>query len=203
MVTVGPSASNERGGPGDTVENTLRSLLARRLKIRPDQVPLTTRFADLGVDSQSAAELTAELASALGRPLAPTLLWQHPTPETLLARLSGPAQGGASSAAVPDPVFDTLPHEPVAIVGVACRFPGAADPEQFWKLLVDGIDAVSDPPLDRPGRGIGPHGFRKGGFLPGIELFDPGFFAISPREAAQLDPQQRSPPTAPPATTPA
>jgi myxalamid-type polyketide synthase MxaE and MxaD len=90
--------------------------------------------------------------------------------------------------------------EPVAIIGSGCRFPGAKNPEEFWQLLRDGRDAISEVPADRwdvdtfydpdpatPGK----MNTRWGGFLEGVDQFDAGFFAISPREAARMDPQQR------------
>lgn len=82
-------------------------------------------------------------------------------------------------------------REPIAIVGMACRLPGAADLEQYWELLRTGRDAVGAAPEGRfsvpDGLGVA----REGGFLPGLDLFDPAFFGISPREAAFVDPQQR------------
>jgi acyl transferase domain-containing protein len=91
--------------------------------------------------------------------------------------------------------------EPIAIVGIACRFPGKAnDPDSFWRLLSDGVDAVREIPPDRwsiasyydeaPGT-PGKTNSRWGGFIEGIDRFDAGFFGISPREAAFMDPQQR------------
>jgi acyl transferase domain-containing protein len=91
--------------------------------------------------------------------------------------------------------------EPIAIVGVGCRFPGEAnDLESFWQILRDGVDTITDIPSDRwniddyydsdpdtPGK-IYTH---TGGFLNQIDQFDPQFFGISPREARSLDPQQR------------
>ncbi|MEO1132051.1 MAG: beta-ketoacyl synthase N-terminal-like domain-containing protein [Cyanobacteria bacterium J06639_1] len=92
-------------------------------------------------------------------------------------------------------------YEPLAIVGMACRYPGGADrPEAFWQLLHDGEDAIADVPADRwdaealydpdpdaPGK----IATRKGGFLDDIDRFDAQFFGISAREARSLDPQQR------------
>ncbi len=91
--------------------------------------------------------------------------------------------------------------EPVAIVGIGCRFPGGADdPEGFWRLLDRGGDAVREVPADRwdlatyfdpdpeaPGR----MSTRHGAFLDHVDQFDPGFFEISPHEARRMDPQQR------------
>ncbi|OWV01456.1 hypothetical protein B5D80_26645, partial [Micromonospora wenchangensis] len=79
-------------------------------------------------------------------------------------------------------------EEPVAVVGLSCRLPGAGDPEAFWALLRDGTDAVTAPPPDRRVPG---HRVRRGGFVDAVDLFDPEFFGISAREAAAMDPQQR------------
>ena len=91
--------------------------------------------------------------------------------------------------------------EPVAIVGMACRFPaGADDPEAFWCLLRDGVDAITEVPQDRWYGGdiydpdptaSGKLYTRHGGFVSGVDLFDADFFGIAPREAISMDPQQR------------
>jgi myxalamid-type polyketide synthase MxaB len=90
--------------------------------------------------------------------------------------------------------------EPIAIIGIACRFPGADGPAAFWRLLCDGrdvtrevppgrwdADALYDPDPAAPGKAV----TRRGGFLDAVDLFDPLFFRISPREAVRMDPQQR------------
>ena len=93
------------------------------------------------------------------------------------------------------------PNEAIAIIGVGCRFPGGVnDTEALWKLLVDGREAVSEVPPDRwsveryydsePGI-AGKSIARRGGFVDGIDQFDPQFFGISPREAPYVDPQHR------------
>ncbi|MDQ3802883.1 MAG: type I polyketide synthase, partial [Acidobacteriota bacterium] len=95
---------------------------------------------------------------------------------------------------------DTLTTEPVAIVGIGCRFPGANGPEAFWRLLADGADAVTEVPPSRfdidafydPTPGTpGKIASRFGGFIDDIERFDGAFFGIAPREAEAMDPQQR------------
>ncbi|MGQ4806992.1 Mycocerosic acid synthase-like polyketide synthase [Candidatus Entotheonellaceae bacterium PAL068K] len=90
--------------------------------------------------------------------------------------------------------------EPIAIIGMGCRFPGAESPEEFWQLLCHGVDAITEVPADRldvdalydprPGTS-GKIVARQGGFLQRLDQFDPAFFGISPREAAYMDPQQR------------
>ena len=86
-------------------------------------------------------------------------------------------------------------NEPIAIVGMAGRFPGAADIESFWRLLMTRGDAIGPVPADRWGASAALEGDaavpRFGGFLDGIDEFDPTFFGISPREAEDIDPQHR------------
>jgi acyl transferase domain-containing protein/acyl carrier protein len=95
---------------------------------------------------------------------------------------------------------ETATVQPVAIIGMSCRYPGDANNlETFWKLLKDEVDAITEMPSDRldmdyfygPERQPGKIITREGGFLSGIEKFDPVFFGISPREATYMDPQQR------------
>ena len=87
--------------------------------------------------------------------------------------------------------------EPVAIVGMGCRFPGGvASPEDLWELVAGGADAIGPFPADRgwetgEGEPGGDSYARVGGFVAGVAGFDPGFFSISPREALAMDPQQR------------
>ena len=91
-------------------------------------------------------------------------------------------------------------NEPVAIVGLSCRFPQSPDLDAYWRLLDEGKDAVRDVPADRwdidayfdpdpdaPGKVY----MRQAGYLDGIDEFDAAFFGISPREAEYMDPQQR------------
>jgi hypothetical protein len=92
-------------------------------------------------------------------------------------------------------------HEPIAIVGMGCRFPGGAnDPDTYWRLLDTGVDAIREVPADRWTAAdcarLDPEAARRmpaqyGGFLDRIDTFDPHFFGIAPREAVTMDPQQR------------
>ena len=109
-----------------------------------------------------------------------------------------PTEPSISSSSLP---AAAISKEEIAIIGIGCRFPGAVnDAESYWKLLMEGREAVSEVPADRwnverfydpePGL-VGKIIAKRGGFLEGIDQFDPQFFGISPREAPYIDPQQR------------
>src|SRR5687768_6734582 len=97
--------------------------------------------------------------------------------------------------------LELLDVEPIAITGMSCRFPGgASNPESFWRLLENGVDAITEVPAtrwdaaalyDADPSAPGKMSTRYGGFLDQVDLFDCDFFGISPREAACMDPQQR------------
>ncbi|MEV7597135.1 type I polyketide synthase [Kitasatospora sp. NPDC089797] len=162
-------------------------------------------FRDLGFDSLTAIELRNRLTTATGLRLPATLVFDHPTPHALAAHLLDGLLGDADAPAVPATATAPVAGEPVAIVGMACRFPGGiASPEDLWRMLSEGRDGISGFPTDRgwdldalfgtgtgAGTGHGVSATRRGGFLTGLGEFDAGFFGISPREALAMDPQQR------------
>src|SRR5262249_7032207 len=159
----------------------------------PGDLDPRERFSRYGLDSAGATAWIAELAAELGRDLSPTLIWGYPSVEDLARYLeNGDRQTVAAPAASAPP---TSTAEPIAIVGMACRFPGAPNLAAYWKMLCDGVDATREIPADRwdrdawydpdpsqPGRRINT---RRGAFLDRIDGFDPLFFGISPREAAE------------------
>ncbi len=183
-----------------------------------DAVRSTQAFSALGFDSLTAVELRNRLAAATGLALPAAVLFDHPTPSALADRLladldlgldldlpdapSDIAGSARSVGAEAGRTADPGSGEPIAIVGMGCRFPGGvARPEDFWHLISEGIDAVGDwpsnrgwdteglydPDPDRPGTTY----TRQGGFLHDVPDFDAEFFGISPREALAMDPQQR------------
>lgn len=164
------------------------------LKIPAAEVPPDRPLRELGLDSALALEIRARLAARLGRPLPVSLLFDHPTAAALARHLAG--EPGATVRPTPARPAD----EPIAIVGLACRLPGADSPAAVWDLVARGGDAIAPVPADQwdadtlyhpdpdmPGRCT----TRHGGFIDGAFDFDPGFFGMSPREAAACDPQQR------------
>ncbi|MFI0425279.1 type I polyketide synthase, partial [Spongiactinospora sp. 9N601] len=161
-------------------------------------------FQDLGFDSLTAVELRNRLNTALDLRLPATLVFDHPTADALAAHLlermfDDVAQPAAEPASVP--VAQSV-DEPIAIVGMSCRYPGGVEsPDDLWRLVAEGREGISDFPDDR-GWDLAnlfdddpdSHGHsyvRSGGFLRNAGEFDAGFFGVSPREAVAMDPQQR------------
>ncbi|MET7370902.1 type I polyketide synthase, partial [Streptomyces sp. NPDC005566] len=148
-------------------------------------------FRDLGFDSLTAVEVRNRLQSVTGLRLPTTLVFDHPNPlvlaEFLLAELSGTEPGASSPTR---PVATAIgSDEPVAIVGMACRFPGGVTSAQsLWDLVESAGDAVGPFPTDR-GWPASIAGW--GAFLDDADQFDADLFGISPREALAMDPQQR------------
>nr|BCB14664.1 type I polyketide synthase [Streptomyces spiroverticillatus] len=169
----------------------------------PDVVDSARPFLELGFDSLAAVDLHARLVRATGLELPVTLAYDHPTPLELARFLRGRALGlapEAPAALIAESAGGE--DEPVAIVGIGCHYPGGIDsPEDFWRLLVDEREVLSefptdrgwdvpgmfDPDPDQPGKSY----VDRGGFLYDAPEFDADFFRISPREALAMDPQQR------------
>ncbi|QKV96312.1 SDR family NAD(P)-dependent oxidoreductase [Streptomyces sp. NA02950] len=160
-------------------------------------------FNELGFDSLSAVELRNRLTQSTGVRLPATLVFDHPTPvavaRLLVSQITVDSAGVRTRAARPRRVDA---GEPLAIVGMSCRFPGGvSSPEELWELVASGRDGMGPFPADRgwdlerlydpdPDQ-VGAVYTRAGGFVDRIGEFDADFFGISPREALATDPQQR------------
>jgi acyl transferase domain-containing protein/acyl carrier protein len=195
----------------DRLSAHIHSLVARILEVQPPaQVPRSVPLSELGFDSMMAVEFANLLGRSLGRQLPPSLPYNHPTiaaltehllplvlPSAVLAAREPPPDDGAmSGSGRTQPLEQRLAsvvqslNEPIAVIGMGCRFPGGAnDPQSFWALLTAGVHAVSQMPPERCNGEVPPE--RRGGFLSHIEDFDAAFFGITDPEAVAMDPQQR------------
>ncbi|HTZ16785.1 MAG TPA: type I polyketide synthase, partial [Mycobacterium sp.] len=187
------------------VVDYLRDTVAEITRVDAAEIREEAGFFNLGMDSLMAVEMVTRLTRAVGKELPATLAMDYPRITDVADYLLGDvlaisAKAPADGAAQPVSAVTTRSDEPIAIVALACRFPGAPDPDAYWELLSGGVDAIREIPDDRfdvdeyydpdpeaPGKIY----TRYGGFLDKIDGFDPEFFGISPREAVWMDPQQR------------
>ncbi len=168
-----------------------------------DAIDPGTPFTELGFDSLGGVEFRNKVTAATGVQLPSTLVFDYPTPAAVAGFLRTRVDG--SAPARPRPASTSArakADEPIAIVGMSCRYPGGAEsPDQLWDLIAGRVDAITPIPGDRgwdvehlydtdPGK-PGKIYAREGGFLHAAGDFDAAFFGIGPREAAAMDPQQR------------
>jgi len=183
----------------------VQEVAAAILGCPPDEIEAERGFFEQGLDSLNVVELRNRLQGDLGRAISTTLPFDFPTPSALAAWLlrqlgltpSEPVAAPAIRPAEPNPSG----ADAIAIIGMGCRMPGGVHgPDDFWMLLRDGVDAISQVPPDRWDADAYYHPdpdhagtilTRYGGFLEFIDGFDAEFFGIAPREALQIDPQQR------------
>ncbi|MFI1622557.1 beta-ketoacyl synthase N-terminal-like domain-containing protein, partial [Streptomyces lydicus] len=215
-------AERVAAAPREDAERLLREVVRVQVAVvlghdSADTVKMESRFKELGCDSLMAVELCSRLGDATGQRLPASLTFDHPTPNAVVSHLLAEMRRGQD----PEPVTETAAgdtvvtqvsagseaddpaeDDPIAIVSMACRFPGGiASPEDLWRLVAEGGDAISVFPADRgwdvealydaDPEHSGTSYVREGGFLHEAAEFDPAFFGISPREALAMDPQQR------------
>jgi acyl transferase domain-containing protein/NADPH:quinone reductase-like Zn-dependent oxidoreductase/NADP-dependent 3-hydroxy acid dehydrogenase YdfG/acyl carrier protein len=197
-------AKHSRTGPGPTASllGLVREMAAEVVLGHSSGEAVEPRltFKELGFDSLAAVSLCEALSSATGLRVPATAVIDHPTPLALAAHLGALREGSLAPSSPGRP--SRFLGEPIAIVGMSCRYPGGVEsPQDLWDLLLAGTDAVSPFPEDRgwdlehlydpdPDH-LGTSYTHHGGFLQAPGDFDAEFFGISPREALAMDPQQR------------
>ncbi|WP_158104500.1 beta-ketoacyl synthase N-terminal-like domain-containing protein [Amycolatopsis kentuckyensis] len=186
--------------PADEIETRVRQYVARHAGRPVEEIDLGRPLTDHGLGSVHAAALAADLSDWLGTEVPATFAWDH---ESLSDAVRALATGAAPSRAPARARTGTAATtEPIAVVGVGCRFPGTAagtGADGFWDLLAGGgsgvgempagrwdVDSLFSPEVGSPGKVY----TRHGGFVDGAGSFDRDLFGVSPREAASMDPQQ-------------
>ncbi|MCP4385872.1 MAG: SDR family NAD(P)-dependent oxidoreductase, partial [Hyphomicrobiales bacterium] len=173
--------------------------VAAILKLAPAAVDPLRGFFDLGMDSLMAVALRQRLERDFSRSLPATLAMDYPNPKALADHILEHVYGKMATRPAA-PAASSASDDTIAIIGMACRFPGSSDADRFWSVLESGTDAIIEVPPERfdiddwydpdPGK-PGKIYTRRAGFVDRIEEFDPAYFRISPVEAASMDPQQR------------
>jgi acyl transferase domain-containing protein/thioesterase domain-containing protein/acyl carrier protein len=210
--TADPSQSGRDAAgtpqPHQIIRSWLIQWLADTLGMPASDIDPAQPFDNYGLLSRDAVGLSGDLEDLLGCKLAPTIVWEYPSIDRLSRYLTDVATNPGLAGQSPHSTasFDTSanvstkPVTEIAIVGIGCRFPGAASVPEFWSLLREGKEAVTEVPKSRwdidayydPKTGTpGKMNTRWGGFLEDVSVFDASFFGISPREAVSMDPQQR------------
>ncbi|MFD4561895.1 beta-ketoacyl synthase N-terminal-like domain-containing protein, partial [Streptomyces sp. NPDC058469] len=203
--TTASAALRERlSAASDAVLDLVLEVTSRTLDVPVPELDPDVPFNAQGLTSLGGVLLRDRLGTATGLTLPATLVFDHPTPTAVAALVRDALHGGTrpGPARTSGDGHHAEPGEPIAVVAMACRYPGGVEsPEDLWQLVADGTDATSDFPTDRgwnvadlydpdPDR-LGKSVTRRGGFLDRAADFDAAFFSMSPREALATDPQQR------------
>ncbi len=190
-----PALANEYVAPQSAREEALATLWSRLLQVSP--VGVTDNFFSLGGNSLLAVRMAARLKELEGREVPVLKVFEHPTIRGLVEALNDDGAKGSLERQLARTRLAREEREAVAIVGMACRYPGANDVETLWRVLTEGKETISffkdaelDPNLPREVV-KDPRYVKARGVLKNVDQFDAGFFGISPKEAAVMDPQAR------------
>ena len=219
QAPAAPVAPARSPVPKDDPVGAARSVVADVLAVAFEEVDPDAPFATLGIDLVQAGEIAYRLNRTHGNGLRARALLEAGTIRRLVSRAPLVGQGATrpepaartvetagTAQRRPDPANGEAAGraaettQAVAVIGLACRFPGAADAAEFWRNLAGGVCSIVEIPADRWPAGLHDGvltddrqraAVRWGGFIDGVDRFDPLFFGISPKEAEVMDPQQR------------
>jgi len=190
----------------DQIQGELVREIARRLGVAASEIDVDAPLTGLRMNASEKLALVHWMEQFLRRPLPATLFEDFQSIRELFSHSKGASNSVSEGLSADelrqrmDAAGQARQGERIAIVGLGCRFPGADGPKAFWKLLVDGVDAVTEVPPDRwdidelydeNPLAASKMNTRWGGFLKDIDLFDRNFFGLSIREAHRMDPQHR------------
>ncbi len=192
------------------LEDLVKEILSEHIKLSVEQIEGHQSFSELGLDSLAGIEVIQQLNKSLNTKLSPTILFEYQTLDALVKYLEQNRKGSTPLLTVAeitsDPTIqitekpEQLTATDIAIIGMACKVPGANNLEEYWKLLSQGRSAIGSVPSSRWSTKDYFDSTKQtsyktychwGGFIDNPYDFDPLFFGISPKEAMAIDPQQR------------
>ncbi len=163
--------------------------IANHLNIPAERIDTSQSFSRYGLDSVTLVTFAGDLESRTNRTVSPTWLYDEPTIEDFVRRVADGSQVDDSQANAAEHQMPV--YEPIAVIGMGCRFPYSNSPEDFWRLLRDGGNGVRPVPTDRWSWLPNDVSTHQAGLLDNIDQFDAEFFGIAPTEARWIDPQHR------------
>lgn len=179
----------------NSIKKIITQWIASKTNLPLEEIQELQSFVYYGLDSLNIIELCETLKEALQITINPAVIWEHPSIGQLAAYLANEQSAIASANDNTSKSAQTVSSEndPIAIIGMGCRFPGdITNPEAYWKLLLDGRDGIAEIPEDRWNREAYRDSFPQfGGFIKGVDQFDAEFFDIWAAEAKRMDPQHR------------
>jgi polyketide synthase PksN len=192
-----PSGGDEAGGVAAVDQNQVSRVIQASLGLSLGADQSDTPFLELGLDSLSIAGFIAKLTAEFNIRLRHSDLFSYPTPRLMakhIAKTVGDSAPRAGGDAPPARASDSTAAErdDIAIIGINLRVAGADTHQEYWNLLKEGRCAIASLPSNRLSANAAIDlKTAKGGFLEGIDTFDPLFFKISPKESESMDPRQR------------
>ncbi|MEL7038071.1 MAG: SDR family NAD(P)-dependent oxidoreductase [Cyanobacteria bacterium J06592_8] len=203
-VEVSTSLSEETVVSPENLRGLVEDILCQHLAVSQKEFDSHQTFRELGLESLGALEAIKQLNEALKTDLSPTLVYEYQTPNELIDYLEQRYTTTPATTQLKQPLTakstPSLKVEDIAIIGMACKVPGANNVGEYWNLLKEGRSTIKDVPNSRwsasdyfDASGQAPYATycKQGGFIDNPFDFDPLFFGISPREAKAMDPQQR------------